>query len=299
MSDNSVTEAGQSAGQLLRAARMERGMSIEDAARQLRLSVRQITALEEGDYGKLPSGMFLRGFVRNYARLVQIDVAPLLQWLQRSVPPDPPQTILPQAEKIPFPSNREQRRRNLIIMGAVVALVLPLLVYEIYRGSKEAQQPTQPVAQLESGTGQTTAPLQLPLPSTLPVAPSDSIDVANTAPAGAVAAVADAPTPQPKNDSSPQDQPIKTTTRFSASPEAGKNVLRFVFQKESWVAVRDGRGKTVFSQLNPGGTEQVVYGKPPFSLIVGNATAVKLDYNDQPVDLAPHTSVEVARLVLE
>ena len=267
-------------------------MSIEDAARQLRLSVRQITALEEGDYSKLPSGMFLRGFVRNYARLVQIDAAPLLQWLQRELPPDPRHAILPQAEQIPFPSNREQMRRNLIIMGVVVALALPLLIYEIYRGGKTAQQS---VTQVTSGTGSEAGkaaapvPMQLPLPTV--VTPPDSV--------GAEPAVATADALQPKNDSPVQDQPIKTTTRASASPDAGKSVLRFVFEKESWVAVRDGRGKTVFSQLNPSGTEQVVYGKPPFSLIVGNATAVKLDYNDRPVDLAPHTSVEVARLVLE
>lgn len=295
--DSNVTQAGQSAGQLLRAARTERGMSIEDVARQLRLSVRQITALEEGDYGRLPSGMFLRGFVRNYARLVQTDATPLLQWLQRKLPPDPPQTILPQAEKIPFPSNREQMRRNVIIAGVVVALVLPLLIYEIYRGGKEVQQPVQSVAQVASGTGKIAVPLQLPLPPTLPTlptVPSDGIDVTKTTQAAAAA-----DTPQPKSDAPQQEQPIKTTARSSASPEAGKNVLRFVFQKESWVAVRDGKGKTIFSQLNHGGTEQVVYGRPPFSLIVGNATAVKLDYNDQPVDLAPHTSVEVARLVLE
>jgi len=291
MSDNNVTEAGQSTGQLLRAARTERGMSIEDAARQLRLSVRQITALEEGDYGKLPSGMFLRGFVRNYARLVQIDAAPLLQSLQRAVPPDPPQTILPQAEKIPFPSNREQMRRNLIIMGVIVALVIPILIYEIYRGGKT---PQQPVAKLESGIGQASVPVPIQLPTVVP--PSSGVGVEQAA---ATTAAVTAEALQPKNDSLVQDQSIKTTTRASASPDAGKNVLRFVFKEESWVAVRDGRGKTIFSQLNPGGSKQVVYGKPPFSLIVGNATAVKLDYNDQPVDLAPHTSVEVARLILE
>lgn len=289
VSDNNVTEAGQNAGQLLRAARTERGMSIEDAARQLRLSVRQVTALEEGDYGKLPSGMFLRGFVRNYARLVQIDAAPLLQWLQRSVPPDPPQTILPQAEKIPFPSNREQMRRNLIIMGVVVALVIPILIYEIYRGGKTMQQP---VAQLEPGIGQASVPVPIQLPTV--ATPPGGVGAEQAATAAVTAEAL-----QPKNDSPVQDQSIKTTTRASASPDAGKDVLRFIFKEESWVAVRDGRGKTVFSQLNPGGSEQVVYGRPPFSLIVGNATAVKLDYNDQPVDLAPHTSVEVARLILQ
>ena len=65
-----------SAGQgmaLLRDARLARGLSVQEVARQLRLSIRQVTALEEDDYSKLSSGTFLRGFVRNYAKLLQVD----------------------------------------------------------------------------------------------------------------------------------------------------------------------------------------------------------------------------------
>jgi len=309
--DNNVTQAGKSAGQLLCAARMERGLSVEDVARQLRLSVRQITAMEQGEYGKLPSGMFLRGFVRNYARLLHVEATPILQLLQQSLPPDPPQSILPQAEKIPFPSNQEQIRRNIIITSVLVALALPLLIYEIYRGSKETQpsaqqaQPAQPLVQTESqaeaGARQKAlVPLQLPVTPAIPVETAGSSGGGDK-PAPAVAAVQDVvpPASQSQNNNPPQDQQSKPAPRASASPDAGKDVLHFVFKKESWVAVRDGRGKIIFSQLNLGGSKQVVYGKPPFSLIVGNATAVTLNYNDQPVDLTPHTSVEVARLVLE
>lgn len=289
--DNSVAETEPSAGHLLRAAREGCGMSIEDVARQLRLSVRQITALEEEDYGKLPGGMFLRGFVRNYARLVQVDAAPILQLLQRSVPPDAPQTILPQAEKIPFPSNRERGRRNFLIIGVVVALTLPLLIYEIYRGGEDRQQPVQVESGTETGARQVAVPLQLPLPS---ATPSDSADGTNTAQAQEAAGAI-----QRKTDSPLPAQKVTAVARDSASPDAGKDVLHFMFVRESWVEVKDARGKTIFTQINPGGTEQRVYGKPPFSLIVGNAAGVRLVYNDRPVDLTPHTKVEVARLTLQ
>ena len=63
-------------GELLRAARESAGLSIGDIATRLRMAVRQIDALEKSDYANLPSGTFLRGFVRNYAKSVQID--PLL-----------------------------------------------------------------------------------------------------------------------------------------------------------------------------------------------------------------------------
>ena len=64
--DNVLTEAGaaeavQSVGQLLQEARLSRGLRVEDVAQHLRMSVRQITALEGDDYGKLSGGTFLAG----------------------------------------------------------------------------------------------------------------------------------------------------------------------------------------------------------------------------------------------
>ncbi len=44
---------------------------------------------------------------------------------------------------------------------------------------------------------------------------------------------------------------------------------------------------------------QEVSGLPPLSVVVGNAHGVKMTYGDQPVDLARHTKIDVARLVLE
>ena len=63
--------------------------------------------------------------------------------------------------------------------------------------------------------------------------------------------------------------------------------------------MRDRNERILFSQLNPAGTEQRVQGRPPFSLVVGNARGVRLSYNGRAIDLAPHTRVEVARLTLE
>jgi cytoskeleton protein RodZ len=75
--------------------------------------------------------------------------------------------------------------------------------------------------------------------------------------------------------------------------------LKFVFDKESWVEVRDGHGHRLMRQLNPAGSQQTVDGVPPLSVVVGNAGSVHLELNHQPVDLVPHTEIDVARLTLE
>ncbi len=82
-------------------------------------------------------------------------------------------------------------------------------------------------------------------------------------------------------------------------PQPGERSLQFVFDKESWVEIRDGSGKIIFSQLNQSGSKRRLYGKPPLSVIVGNAHGVRLTYNNAPVDLERHTKVDVARFTLE
>ena len=61
------------AGALLGAAREASGLTIDAVAQQLKLAPRQVRALEEDDYTHLPGRTFVRGFVRNYARLVHLD----------------------------------------------------------------------------------------------------------------------------------------------------------------------------------------------------------------------------------
>jgi cytoskeleton protein RodZ len=77
--------------------------------------------------------------------------------------------------------------------------------------------------------------------------------------------------------------------------------MRLSFEGESWTEVKDGRGKLLLSRINPRGTQQVLRGKPPFSLTIGNAAEVKLVYNNKPVDLARYTNIYggTARLSLE
>ncbi len=161
----------------MRAARLERGLTIEDVARQLRLSVRQVTALEEDDYSKLSSITFLRGFVRNYAKLLQMDAAPLLQRVQESLPPPQTQTISYQIEGIPFPSHRNQGKRNLII-GVMTFVALLLLVYEIYRGNEVSLEKRQADARAEAGTR--TEPFSTAAPQLQSSPPAAMNDVSGT-----------------------------------------------------------------------------------------------------------------------
>lgn len=86
------------------------------------------------------------------------------------------------------------------------------------------------------------------------------------------------------------------TAVTSAGP--GKRRILLHFDRQSWVEIKAAKGAILMSQLNPAGTERVVEGDPPFELTIGNATGVRLQYNDQTIDLRPYFHVDVARLTL-
>lgn len=296
------------AGRALAEARERSGLTVADVARQLRLSPRQIEALEANDHANLPGDTFRRGFIRNYAKLLQIDPEPLL---------GPNQCAQPQTQAIAVPMGRVEfgSRRRLMPLGGnssrmplpklalvigVVAFVLILGVYELLQES-----PAKVETALKSGGGETTMALSLPQPGAqneeasrnTPVENPDSVpkvpspaattNGAATVPAASIPAV---PTVQ-----APTAPPVSA----AVAANTGSHGLQFVFDGDSWVEVKDKSGKVIFYQLNAKGSQQSVRGTPPFSLVIGNASKVRVSYNDKSVDLAPHTKVDVARLTLE
>ena len=83
----------------------------------------------------------------------------------------------------------------------------------------------------------------------------------------------------------------------AAPPREGR--IQLQFGSQSWVEIREEDGRTLMSQLHAPGSRSVVVGRPPLSLVIGNAADVRLVYNDKPVDLKPYINIEVARLTLK
>lgn len=74
--------------------------------------------------------------------------------------------------------------------------------------------------------------------------------------------------------------------------------VQLQFTGDCWAQVTDGRGKVIFSGLKHKGDSVTVSGKPPLNVRLGVARAAQVSYNGQPVDIAPFTSGETARLKL-
>jgi cytoskeleton protein RodZ len=129
-----------------------------------------------------------------------------------------------------------------------------------------------------------------PTTPTTPAAPVVAAPVAPATPAPVAPAAAVPAVTAPVAAAAPAQAPV--------APVAGQGQVQVQFTSDCWTQVTDGSGKVLFSGLKRKGDSLAVNGKPPFSVRLGFARGAQVSYNGQPVDVAPFTSGETARLKL-
>ena len=253
-------------GAMLAHERSGKGISVADVAAQLRYSPRQIEALEGDDYARLPGTTFVRGMIRGYAKVLGTQAAPILQAFEKRHVPAPV-TVDQRSKLVPFPDSRERSTRVYVWLSAVLALLVVAVLYEWQFGLPE------PIA-----------------------------EAVRSSPAGPVVGQVLEPAGQPvvgeeKNEAS--FAPKFSGDSGSLLPGDIVSSMRFEFQKDAWVEVKDRSGRILMAQTNPAGSQTVVEGRPPFTLVIGNAANVRLIYGEKAVDLRQYTKVDVARFSLD
>ena len=296
------------AGAQLRAAREAAGWSQEAVAQQLKLAPRQVRAIEEDDYARLPGRTFVRGFVRNYARLVRLDPSAVIAALPRAdgtSPLDRPSLTAvsrPMVE-LPVASVRRNSWTRWLIPIALLAIVAAAGVYEFMRTSAATRRPAvendsvAPSPPPESASPSTTAlPNPLAKAKTESAAPMEKSDSAATVTPPVAAATSAAPANTATATAESTAPTAASPTPNAAAPSA---TLLLTFKEKSWVEVKDGNGAAIFVQTGTAGTTQTLSGTPPLDVNIGNAAGVMLTYRGQPIDIAPYTRANVARLLLK
>jgi cytoskeleton protein RodZ len=285
--------SGDAPGALLLKERRRQGLSLGDISRQLKLSVRQVEALERDDYSAYKGPVFIHGFIRNYAKLLGLDPEPLIRSADTLL--YPPSFASGATETVPEGAKAPGRKSGSLPWG-VIGLVLFLgLGIAVYFGGGRSPDTSR----------RTTAPVVRDKPAqskteTTPIQEADQrksraeVDKAR-------------PRPPPKAEAGTEAK-VKSESTTRVPPEAAAPIavdeserltLRMIFEEDSWVEIKDRAGNTIFGQLNAAGSRRSVSGERPLTVVVGNAAGVRLFQGDKSIDLAPHTRVDVARLTLE
>jgi len=266
----------ESSGSKLARAREALDMSVADVARALRLGIKQVEALEANDYDKLPGRTFVRGFVRNYARLVNLDPDRLVEGCFPAQQEAETQHIQAPSQRISFSDHHSKPWLKWLATSFVVVALVSWGVL-VWLGPESVK----PVVSEKTA---------------VPKAPalSEENPAVDAAIHGSAASA--------EKNVEPAQLQLENTVPL-APPAPGASValasVLLSFTGPAWVEVQDKNGKKLYSQNNLAGTQQTVEGTPPLSLVIGSAPNVKLTYKGQPVDLTAYTKADVARLTLE
>lgn len=277
-----VPAAPSSPGAIVRAAREAASLSVDDVAQQLKLAPRQVLALEADEYDKLPGRTFVRGFLRNYARLLGLDADALLAALPdgSTASLDRP-AISPTTRvmgELPADASPRAGHARWAIPLAFVALVAIAAAYMWRPGERARVTAAAPAEQT------LPAPVAPPAPSPTPASP-DAGASASTAPTDATHAPS-AGTPLAAGASTAAAEPTQA---------ASDTPLVLAFRGTSWIEVKDARGNVLLSTMGYPGATHAVGGILPFDVVLGNAEAVEVSLRGQPFDTAPFAKQNVAK----
>ncbi|MFL1485054.1 RodZ domain-containing protein [Marinobacter sp. LN3S78] len=131
--DNASQDARQpTVGERLRQAREVAGLSVAEVANKQHLRPAIISAIESGDYGRIDSELFLKGYVRAYATHVGIDPESVIRQLDKELEPLR-QEQKARVEASPLVDIERRKRRKRRIAKVVLLLVAAVVVF--YAGS--------------------------------------------------------------------------------------------------------------------------------------------------------------------
>jgi cytoskeleton protein RodZ len=309
-------------GAVLRATREEQSLTIQEIATRLRLSVKQIEALEADHFVSLPEPTIVRGFIRNYAKQLKISSEPLLEAYSIMVPSSVPHEMIVKPSANMKMTSYKKPKTGLYGLAALTVL-FGLGIWLFYQNYVQKPSPTKEITNIGN-----IQPLALPEPA-LPMAEREAALQASTeltlpSPQAAATtntslsegASAQVTAPLPR-DTAPAElavptapvpvTPVPPVATAAAEPVvpnevanvAGVGRLDFSATQETWVSVIDSNGREIYSKTIFAGSRETVNATLPVDITVGNAGATSLSMNGKSYDLAPYSRNNVAHIKLE
>jgi cytoskeleton protein RodZ len=274
------------AGSALKQERVQRSISVEDAAGALRIPVDLVEAIEADRLERF-APVYRRGYVRAYAHFLGFD-APRTERLLSGIEPDAPElhAVFP---GLPRRSRADHwlKATSYVLASLLIGTLAWQFTHEAVRLSQgdPGLSPAQVAATVGGDNGDRAPP-----PATHVNASIAALEkMRQPVPAGARSAGEQA--------WSALQHAGEAATEAAGLP-GGEHLLRLVTSADCWVEIVDAQGRQLELDLVRGGIEKNYGGAAPFSILLGRASAVELSLDGRTVDTGPFTSGDVTQMTL-
>lgn len=288
-----------SPGKLLVWARERAGLTQEQVAKELYMTMTKVRALESDDYRHMGSDTFTRGYIRAYANLVKLDVVQVLSAYDRHAQKHGlVEAVMPRRVESP----------NKPIWQFVALLLLVLLVLWLisiwFFDNRQKGTYNKPATIVPPAETVMSAPIAQSLSSSSLVSngfassigtldssvPSASLDVR-------VESVVERYSSSSSVSQTSETASSQELTEFTQQNTIDKlDVITFNFTEECWLEVSDAKGDVLIADLQTIGSQLKLQGVAPFDVKLGNSPAVKIQLNGDTVEIVPAIGTNVLSL---
>jgi len=260
-------------GRYLQSIRVEKGISLKAVSHETRIRLETLHFIEAEDHRHLPDEVYVKGFLRAYAKAIGADGD---EAVQRYISRLAVKRKIALSEAALFRTGGAFWRRLLLSLAAVLCLIAVTLyavsAWREHNMSKEA-------VSTETAEPSATEPM-IEKPDALSRAPAEE---------KAVPAPATEPSTEPSMDSA-DDKEVSApdaSTGSAPPPPAVANKLRLTIDtiEETWLKIIVDDQKAKQYRLNPGDHIELE-GSRNFNLLIGNAGGIRLGLNGKAVALS-------------
>lgn len=309
-SDNDNSELDADFGSVLTAARESKNYTVDDICQQLKIPVQSITALENNDLDALPGPAFTQGYLRTYAKFLEIPEDSVLELYNRAAPQEGNARLKPRSNLPGEASSQSPLVKFVTILLIIAGLITVIFGSYQYYQKKAGVMETELESKQSSFTGSSldypasyndsqkrdtesmasepavtafeSSETEILLASgedTVQLESGQTKDLSDNA---IDTAVEDINTEQPDAveaaTATDEDQP-----QPADSPQ---DVLEIYAIQGAWLQVKDASNKRLFYNMVPVRGSRKLVGQAPFRVTLGNASTTRVTINELEVDLS-------------
>ncbi len=288
----------QNLGERIRSAREAKKLSQEDLATLLHLQINIIQALEDNRFEQLAAPTYVKGYIRNVARTIDLDGDELVTLYETGTPVSKGPEILPRVSK---PAQFSSTDKPVKIMTYLISLGLVLLLL-IWWQSEFI------VNGSGSGSGPDASSADGPYPGGFdysydivihPQGPFYRAPDSNVSDEELVTELPDYSGNPPLLTIDSSVDSVSSMMEDPVSVPAAGGMLTIEVNADSWIEVRDASQEKLYLDIAKQGEVISLDGQTPLSVVLGNVEGVSIRWKGQTFDVSPYARAGVARFTLE
>jgi cytoskeleton protein RodZ len=287
-------DSSETVGNVLRKKREVIGLSIDNIANQLNLDPKLIESLEKNDYVKFNIETYIKGYLRAYAKVLDLDGDTIINLYKESNPEKTPE-ILPNVKP---KTQRNSGDKSVKLFSYIIALTVAVSILVWYQNNFLVQPPEENLNITNIKTYENTNINGVDIDYKIinhtnswqwPINKADTNYESNNN------------VLEPVVSKTTQDK-IENTADINEVSEhniqQSNDTIVLNLTGDSWVEIYDEEGGRLFLDLARSGKNYIINGNSPFDILLGAANQVSIEFNGSSVDIEPYIKFGIARFTL-